>query len=264
MLKEFIKLSILEALWEPPDLDQYASGDYSDLFDSPPSEEEIKASDLYRGRNVVWLGTKGRMLKVDSSILSPAEGNLFDFEKMAAIRDYINDAEDDVYFEASPAQVVIIDLQTIIETQRTHLQGRLNQDYDNISEPFSTGEKELDLFLADESEWADENYIDLNEIKLFMKSPEEWMKEWSIDPEEMTEGEQEDIERIQSEIKQYQEMQQMVKDAVDEEWGDIGTYWVDLRDGNHRAFGALAAGEPYIWVYAIPERTDPKAEEDLQ
>ena len=30
---------------------------------------------------------------------------------------------------------------------------------------------------------------------------------------------------------------------------DIGKYWVKIRDGNHRAFGAFLAGAPYVWVY---------------
>lgn len=30
---------------------------------------------------------------------------------------------------------------------------------------------------------------------------------------------------------------------------DIGKYWVKIRDGNHRLFGAFLAGAPYAWVY---------------
>jgi len=33
---------------------------------------------------------------------------------------------------------------------------------------------------------------------------------------------------------------------------DIGKPYAVLTDGNHRAFSALLAGEPYIWVYVLP------------
>lgn len=53
------------------------------------------------------------------------------------------------------------------------------------------------------------------------------------------------------------ESQQAYEDGEIEWWGmtrpwemsDVGRYYAQLLDGNHRAFAAIAAGEPYVWVY---------------
>ena len=37
-------------------------------------------------------------------------------------------------------------------------------------------------------------------------------------------------------------------DAVAHKAGDLGALAVDVRDGNHRAFGAMVGGEPYVYV----------------
>lgn len=37
---------------------------------------------------------------------------------------------------------------------------------------------------------------------------------------------------------------------------DIGKYWVKIRDGNHRIFGAFLAGAPYAWVNVLGRPDD--------
>ena len=37
--------------------------------------------------------------------------------------------------------------------------------------------------------------------------------------------------------------------AVEDGDGDLGEWVYQIRDGNHRAFGALLAGEPHIYVF---------------
>jgi hypothetical protein len=44
------------------------------------------------------------------------------------------------------------------------------------------------------------------------------------------------------------ELEEGLRDVVALEEGNIGDIRVQIRDGNHRAFGALIGGEPYIWV----------------
>lgn len=40
---------------------------------------------------------------------------------------------------------------------------------------------------------------------------------------------------------------------------DLGEPWADVRDGNHRAFAAVLAGEPYVWLY-VEENSRKRAE----
>ena len=43
-------------------------------------------------------------------------------------------------------------------------------------------------------------------------------------------------------------MDKELEGAVSSGDGDLDEYMVQIRDGNHRAFGAIAAGEPYVWI----------------
>jgi hypothetical protein len=153
---------------------------------------------------------------------------------------------------------VIVDAQTIKEMQQAYRNNRLGVDF-GIDEPYSLGDEELDLFLASPEDWCEDNFWNsYKDLMTFARNPKEWMDEWSYDedPNEWTDGEKEDLETIKQELQEFRSMQQNLNDAIENGDGDLGEYWVDLRDGNHRAFGAIAAGEPYVWVRAIKDRTE--------
>ena len=48
------------------------------------------------------------------------------------------------------------------------------------------------------------------------------------------------------------------------EQGDVGTYYAQLIDGNHRAAAALALGEPSIWVYVAENSMANVRKKDLR
>lgn len=54
--------------------------------------------------------------------------------------------------------------------------------------------------------------------------------------------------------------------GMTEPWdkSDIGSYYAQLLDGNHRALAALAAGEPYIWVYCAENSLPNVRKKDLK
>jgi hypothetical protein len=45
---------------------------------------------------------------------------------------------------------------------------------------------------------------------------------------------------------------------------DAGEYYAVLTDNNHRTFAALAAGEPYVWVFVLPNHRDNVDPEDFE
>ncbi len=45
---------------------------------------------------------------------------------------------------------------------------------------------------------------------------------------------------------------------------DVGSYYAQLLDGNHRAAAALAVGEPFIWVYVGPDYRGNVFKKDLK
>lgn len=48
--------------------------------------------------------------------------------------------------------------------------------------------------------------------------------------------------------EESKEMEELLSEAIKNNDGDLGKQIVQIRDGNHRAFAAIAAGEEYVWV----------------
>lgn len=193
------------ALWDPPIADE-SGRDFHDYYDKDWEYEE-KFSTKYYGRNVIWIGEEGRMLRASPDYISPRDDNIFEWDKLQAVRDHIIQSSEKVELDAALADVIVIDRTLIEETQEGAQSGRV-QEW-TIDHPFSTGDDELDEYLAD---------------------PEAFLAR-EEDPEERREELEKDIQ---------------ISEAL--ERGDFRKLWVRIRDGNHRVFGAIAAGEPYIWV----------------
>lgn len=50
------------------------------------------------------------------------------------------------------------------------------------------------------------------------------------------------------------ELQTELEEAVESQSGDLGEWEVQIRDGNHRAFGSVLGGEPVVWVRLMPNQ----------
>jgi hypothetical protein len=184
-------------------------GEHYDTLD----KNETHMYDEYHGRNVIWLGETGKMVKATPENSEPIWGNIFDQDKIDQTADDIRYAEDKVKFYAPLAHPTIIDIQNVAE----NLQANAHDDlmYDPAIDDYhtyTTRDSELDAYLLDAEEFLGDNSID------------------------------DDIESLENEMEDRRKL------AQEEEWGDIGDISIQIRDGNHRRTAAFAAGEPYIWV----------------
>lgn len=170
--------------------------------------------DAYYGRNVIWLGRTGEMFRAYPRYIEAIEGNIFDEDQLAAVVDCIESSPSRVPFIAPVADVVLIDPTTVRESM----------EYEP-DDPWTTGDNELDEWLQDPEEYI------LSNLGM------------GLDDEDGTWQEAADA--------LHAEMKERLQDAVDNNEGDLGKFVVQIRDGNHRAFGALASGEPYIYVWLI-------------
>lgn len=48
--------------------------------------------------------------------------------------------------------------------------------------------------------------------------------------------------------EEQREMEALIAELEEEKSGDFGAWIATIRDGNHRAFGAIIGGEPFIWM----------------
>lgn len=182
-------------------------GEFGDYFPESARGDLTDEQTPYFGRNVVWVGDDGKMIRADSQYVLHIFGNIFDADKLSAVVSGIRDSEDRVYFYAPYGTVSRIGTAVVAESQQYW-------EDEGLDRPYTTGDEELDRYLVD----ADSVLGDYGE-----EGDAEWMENKS---------------RIEGEIK----------DAVDSDDGDLGGWVVTVRDGNHRTFGALVAGEPYVYV----------------
>jgi hypothetical protein len=219
-------------------LAELAETGYGELEDYYPrtaagTMEVFSDADLYYGRNVIWDGTEGRMVRVSAEHMEPIEGNIFDADKLHAIVSGIENAEDRLVFTAPYGEAHVITLTDIRESIKY-----------GDAEPLTLDDEELDQWLVDPDDFLDEQGYDSADLKEYLNNPQAYLEFYSDDPEEQAEM----VEIFNQAVVLRQEMQDQLVQAVAEGWGDLGQFRFQIRDGNHRGFGALAAGEPYIWM----------------
>ena len=188
-------------------------GDHYDTLD----KRDTVGYDEYYGRNIIWLGEKGKMIKATPHNSEPIWGNIFDADKTEQTADDIRYSEDRVKFYAPYGMVTIIDIQDIEENIQAAAHGDLMFDpaIDDYH-LYSTDDDDLDAYLLDSEEYIGDNAFDDDEITSLTN-----------------------------------EMEQMKLDAQSEGWGDIGDISIQVRDGNHRRTAAFASGESHIWVTVV-------------
>jgi hypothetical protein len=181
---------------------------FSHYPQSAGGELDSEGDDAYPGSNVVWLGDPGRMVRVKADEIRHIDGNIFYPDKLAAVVAGVRDMDDPVVFVAPYGTASRVSLEDVKESQSYW-------EDEGLDEPLTTGDEDLDAFLAD---------------------PEQWLDDQGLDPDD------EDYESTK------QEMVEALRAAEVGSRGDLGSWVFTIRDGNHRAFGALIAGEPYIWM----------------
>ena len=166
-------------------------GDFDDFYSYELRPTSIETA--YFGRNVIWIGDEGKMLRVRASEIEPIESNIFDADKLYAVRDALDNHPERIYMH--PGYVMAT------QVGPAHVQESIEYE-DN---PLTTGDDGLDAWLVDNDDC------------------------WGFDSQK--------------------EAQEALDQAVLDRDGDLGSWRYQLRDGNHRAWGALLGGEPYIYVY---------------
>lgn len=202
---------------------------YTDYYEEIDLDDEDIDQDIlkytpYYGRNVIWMGEKGRMIRCSPEYTSPIVGNIFDPDKLLAIKEYIEnpDTERAVFTCCVLADPSIIDIDDVRDTQVSAKQDRLWEMY--LDRPFTTGDDELDEYLVAQYE--------------------------------------DDLDQYEAE--ELIDFEDRIKESIENGEGDLGQYWITIRDGNHRVFGAFAAGERYIYAVVLKDSLDVVDPDDLE
>lgn len=184
-----------------------------------PSEEEIDEDDVYWADGVGWVGIQGQMMKLPWDQVAASPMNPFEPEKTSAFKRLIASGERPIMY-APPAMLHRVSLVDVRESQEAHLRDELFASH-GTTRPYTTGDEELDEFLADE---------------------ESFLETYAVDDD--------DEQTLRADMTLRAER------AISDNEGDLGKIVATLRDGNHRAFGAQLAGEDEVWI--IVRMNDPE------
>jgi hypothetical protein len=201
-----------EPLFDPSDfLPSHTNKSFEDFFE----EGHTVTAPYYkivRTKNVNWYIRKGTV-KVDSDYIIPTHGNIWNFSKMLAIKNYLEDGGK-------------LNLPSVLGTINRVSITEIAEDYDTRDEDllafgksrrFTTSIEELD-------EYLNASYVnDKNRM--------------------------EEIEEDYPEFKGYLKLMKKGKKPKGIDLGDFGKTYANIGNNvNHRVFGAILAGEPYIYI----------------
>jgi len=209
------------SLCNPSDLDrveQFAAEGYGELEDYYPrtAAGELTPTDPAVGRNVGWDAVDGRSIRVDPEYLTAIAGNIFEPDKLAAIISGIEQSPERLVFTAPYGTVSVVGLIDVTESIEY-------AEDEGLERPLTTGDGELDQWLVEPEDLLSDTIGE----------------EWDYDS---------DAEYAAERLRFTQEMEQALAEAVVIGQGDLGKLTFTIRDGNHRAFGAILAGEPFVWM----------------
>lgn len=230
---------------------------FLESFRGALEDEEKVGSVSYQGKRVIWYGTPGKMVVLHKSQIHGTWGNIYYPEKLQSLVDLINDSEEKVELECSYGIGKTVSPTEVIEHQQALSEDRFEQDYveytsrDGERTVYSTGDPKIDEYLGNPDRFIEDELYNLGDdvkeqlrrlhgISVTEKTPGEVIRK-GTDYERLTEEEMEDIDH-------FVEMEESFRIAIDNNKGDIGNFVVQLRDGHHRVYGAMEAGEEYVCV----------------
>ena len=252
--EEKIRKIVREVLKESYDLEEYPEVDAP--FSPTLPEDVKKRSKRYEGRNVIWYGDPGSMIVLSADQVHGMWGNIYYPEKKEYLKDLIINYPEKVEIECSYGIGDVITIQDIIDQQTSASQDSFQVDYEELDEPATTGDEELDHYAGieyiDHLEWAgdisedarkffEEHKFDL----VYGKStPESLAQQFKlIDPDEY------DREAFNEFIR----LEMGLNEAKESNQGDINEFEVQLRDGHHRVMSAIESGEEYVCLNLTKE-----------
>lgn len=219
-------------------------------FNTPPTKEELKNWDKYHGRNIVWYGRKGETMQMHKDDVYPVEGQVWDSDELREVVQYIKDADDKVNFVTGWGIPTIVDIQDIIEEQQAYYNDHFESDY-SYEEPSTLEDEDMDTYLGNPREFVENNfYWEDDELLDFVEENEyEVLKGHKTEEQVTQEYRDSGIPTENDEaFDEWLQMELSIRQAIQDEDGDLGRVRMQMRDGNHRTFGAIASGEEYVFV----------------
>lgn len=257
LIEELKKIRRLCGLNEDYKYDDYddeegETDDEGSHFTSKLSDDEKRGRVTYTGRNITWFGTPGVSAIIPIEMIDTTEGNQFDEDKLDSLYNQINNLSDNIELSTSYCDPYIVTIGIIKEEQESYHLGRFETDYDGRETPFTTGDSDLDFYIASyhtldeviESSSYEENLF--KKYHMDIGTGRKTLEQLKYDFDALMEEDDTYREEIEEGIDEMIRYENMLKDSISNEYGDINTMRFQLRDGNHRFTVAKRLGEKVI------------------
>lgn len=201
----------------------------NEFFNDRIDNRTKKFGKHYFGDKVHWYGGD-HMKVVPAEDVYARVDNIFDPKKMKFVENMIRNADDYVEFEVGYGFENEIEINEIIE----YFDYLPEQIYGRME--LSTGDGEVDEYLKNKSYFEDNYGSEISRL---------------LDDSKM---ENDDIEVNEEDIEEYdhyKELETKLDKIITNKMGDIGRKIYQLRDGNHRTLGSIAAGERFVALNVV-------------
>jgi hypothetical protein len=126
--------------------------DEEQYFNATIPDDDKRHASRYFGDNVVWYGDPEQMIVVHRDDVDGMFGNEYNQDKMDFIVNLIGNPDDReenrVELECSYGFGNVLSIKEIQEEQNAEMYDRFQSDYNGLKAPRSTGDEELDRYLA--------------------------------------------------------------------------------------------------------------------
>lgn len=214
------------------------------------SNDDKRGNVKYVGKNITWYGLPGRMAIVPVKYIRFLWGNIFDPEKTKSLINMIKTSDENIEIKCAYALANHISITSIIETQEAFVEGRFETDYEDMVEPYTIGDEDMDKYLGTTNVDELDMFYRIGEAEGFIEKYRFKIATGQSDPDKvMKVAETYDwFEDEKEYIESFIEMETNILEAIERNDGDLARPDIQLRDGNHRALAAMNVGEDYICV----------------
>jgi uncharacterized protein YqgQ len=246
-MKNFIKNKLRESILKE-----------EDYFNATLPDDVKSHSKRFEGRNVVWYGDPDQMIALKKEEVEGMWGNIYYPEKMEYLTNLIINHEDKIEIECSYGIGDVTSIIDVMEEQASYKEGGFEVDYEQLDEPSSIGDEDLDDYLGSDDLYDSDllgGYDVDTEVMAFMNKHKTSIAigketvETLMANFKQLEASEEEVEAF----KEFLKTEVEIKNAIDNQDGDIGDFRVQLRDGHHRVMAAFEAGEEFVCVNLAKE-----------
>lgn len=223
-------------------------------FNDKISDRIKKFSKKYVGKNVTWYGDPEQMVVLNPEQVYGMYGNVYDSDKLENLVNQIKNADENIELECSYGFGYVVDFGDICEHQEAFQNDRFDIDFNGHKNPYTIGDEELDSYIGNDYYIKDEYQYITDIVQFFFIKNKFEIAEKTKSENDIREEfmklviDSDDVDSDIEALEEFIDIENQLKESIENNEGDLNKFKVQLRDGHHRVMGAIEAGENNVCV----------------